>query len=225
MSDLKIKLIQTEDGSSSLYREDLNETYHSFHGAIGESRHVFIQYGLEPLMMRFPDETIQVFEVGMGTGLNVFLTALSALAAERRISMTTLEPIPIGSELAQSLNYGKFHDEQALLHRIHEADWEIDVTLTDFFTFLKSMQKLEEAKVDAERFHIVYFDAFAPSKQPEMWAIENLQKCFDILKSGGYLVTYCAQGQFKRNLKSVGFEVESLPGAMGKKEMVRAVKP
>jgi tRNA U34 5-methylaminomethyl-2-thiouridine-forming methyltransferase MnmC len=224
MTNISIKLIETEDGSSSLYREDLNETYHSFHGARGESMHVFIQFGLRHVMAHSKSNPINVFEVGMGTGLNVFLTAQVCKEERRKVRMTTLEPIPIGEELAKKLNYAQSDEDIDLLRMIHSSEWEREVTITNYFSLYKTQQRLEDFLIPRGTFDVIYFDAFAPSKQPEMWSIENLRKCYEILNTSGILVTYCAQGQFKRNLKEAGFEVESLPGAMGKKEMVRGLK-
>jgi tRNA U34 5-methylaminomethyl-2-thiouridine-forming methyltransferase MnmC len=224
MSDIRIKLIETEDGSSSLYREDLNETYHSFHGAMGESRHVFIRYGLEEAYAAAKGGEVKVFEVGMGTGLNVFLTALSAKKSSKPTFIHTLEPIPIDEKLAAGLNYASSEEEASLLQHIHDSPWEVEVTLNDHCKLHKTKEGLEQVALPADSFDVIYFDAFAPSKQPDIWSLENIDKCYKLLKPGGILVTYCAQGQFKRNLKAVGFEVEALPGAMGKKEMVRAIK-
>jgi tRNA U34 5-methylaminomethyl-2-thiouridine-forming methyltransferase MnmC len=220
MSNPNIRLIETEDGSSSLYREDIRETYHSFHGARGESLHVFIDHGLSCI----DKNPIHVLEIGMGTGLNVFLSALYAEQHQLTVQMTTLEPIPIKKELYSQLNYASSAEEQLLIMEIHACDWGHEKRLSDNFLLIKKEEKLEDHLVTSSKYDIVYFDAFAPSKQPEIWSIENLHKCFETLKKGGILTTYCAQGQFKRNLKSVGFEVESLQGAMGKKEMVRAIK-
>jgi tRNA U34 5-methylaminomethyl-2-thiouridine-forming methyltransferase MnmC len=216
-----LKIIETEDGSHSVYREDLKETYHSFHGAKGESQHVFIEYGLSTI----EKPKINVFEVGMGTGLNVFLTALEAARRGVSIRYDTIEPIPLDKRLYGALNYGRKEEELNLLQLIHSSAWDIPVKITAHFEFTKQKKTLESVALEENHFDIVYFDAFAPSKQPELWSLDNLKKCYNSLIAGGILTTYCAQGQFKRNLKSIGFEVESLPGAMGKKEMVRARKP
>lgn len=216
-----MKVIQTEDGSHSLYRADINETYHSFHGARGESLHVFIAHGLKTL----PHPTLRIFEVGMGTGLNVFLSALFATGYQRSVEMVTIEPIPVKKEIYTQLNFGQTDSESKLLNSIHEGPWEDSYLLQPNFSLLKKNCTLEAFQWEEKGFDIIYFDAFAPSKQPEVWSMDNLQKCFDLLNPLGILTTYCAQGQFKRNLKTIGFEVESLPGAMGKKEMVRAFKP
>ncbi|MEP0366050.1 MAG: tRNA (5-methylaminomethyl-2-thiouridine)(34)-methyltransferase MnmD [Cyclobacteriaceae bacterium] len=224
MSKPILKIITTEDGSHSLLREDLNETYHSFHGARGESEYVFVKMGLEYLLHEKGKTEIEVFEVGMGTGLNALLTLIFAKAENVKIGYHTIEPIPVTPEIYAQLNYGTDEYAKICLQKIHNAAWEVSVKLTDEFEIVKYKTGLENINI-TKKFDIIYFDAFAPSKQPEMWALTNIQKCFDLLKPGGILTTYCAQGQFKRNLKAAGFEIESLPGAMGKKEMVRAIKP
>ncbi len=220
---MAIKIITTEDGSHSLFDEELNETYHSTKGALGESQHVFIKEGLEHFLKENEVSGLSILEVGLGTGLNAFLTAKFAAEKGIKISFNSLEPIPISSEIYAALNYHKTNAERNLFMKIHESDWEIENIISDHFTLQKTTSKLEDFNT-SKQFNIIYFDAFAPSKQVEVWFIENLKKCYDLLKREGILTTYCAQGQFKRNLKEVGFEVETLKGAMGKKEMVRARK-
>lgn len=217
-----LKIITTEDGSHSLLREDLNETYHSVHGARGESSYVFIEKGLQYLSGTV-DECIYVFEIGLGTGLNAYLAAEFASQQQRSVHFHSIEPFPVPEAVYTRFNYGEDERQQDLLLAIHRAPWGEAAKLTDFFSLVKEEITLEQFE-SRQQAHIVFFDAFAPSKQAEVWEMENLQKCHDLLLPGGILVTYCAQGQFKRNLAAAGFRVESLPGAMGKKEMVRAHK-
>ena len=220
---MDIKIITTEDGSHSLYDIALNETYHSTRGARGESLHVFIKEGLEHWMSENTLEEVRILEVGLGTGLNAFLTSLWAEQKKKKIHLTSLEPVPIQEEHYAHLNYANSIEEKTLLEHIHTCVWETEVGISSYFELHKTTKRLEEF-MPSSHFDIVYFDAFAPSKQPEVWSLENLQKCHDMLNIRGILTTYCAQGQFKRNLRQVGFSVETLQGAMGKKEMVRAVK-
>lgn len=220
---MPIKIITTEDGSHSLFDEELNETYHSTRGARGESMHVFIKEGLEHWLSQNKTEEVKILEIGLGTGLNSFLTAQFAKQHQQKIYFSSLEPFPIEKEIYEHLNYFHSVDEHQSLLDIHETTWEKPVGINHHFELLKSTSKLEEFESD-ESYDIIYFDAFAPSKQPEVWSLENIQKCFSLLAKGGILTTYCAQGQFKRNLKEAGFEIETLKGAMGKKEMVRAMK-
>lgn len=222
MTKPTIKLITTEDGSHSLLREDIQETYHSSRGAMGESQYVFIKIGLEYLL-DLGLKTIKVLEVGMGTGLNVLLSAQFAEERAVAIDFHTIEPIPVEPEIYTQLNYGSDEQSKDQLLKIHQATWGNRNALGAFFHLTKNETTLES--FGGERnFDIIFFDAFAPSKQPEVWSLENIQKCYELLKEGGILTTYCAQGQFKRNLKEVGFEIAILPGALGKKEMVRATK-
>lgn len=218
-----LKIITTEDGSHSLFDEELNETYHSTRGAEGESRHVFLREGLEYLLGKNKIEEVNILEVGLGTGLNVFLTALSTELHKQKVHFTSLEPFPIDREIYSELNYGTSSEEKKLLLSIHEMQWEKEMALSTYFFLKKTTQKLENFQ-SSQNYDLIYFDAFAPSKQAEVWELSNLKKCYKLLKNGGVLTTYCAQGQFKRNLLAAGFEVETLQGAMGKKEMVRAIK-
>lgn len=220
---MSLKIITTEDGSHSLYDEKLNETYHSTRGARGESMHVFIKEGLEYWQAKNKAKKVRILEVGLGTALNAFLTAQYAESYQIKIHFTSFEPFPIKREIYEKLNFSQEIKGRELLLKIHKSEWEQEVELSSHFTLFKKAQRLEEL-VSSQKFDLIYFDAFAPSKQPEIWSLENIQKCYRQLEKGGILTTYCAQGQFKRNLLEAGFQVETLQGAMGKKEMVRAIK-
>lgn len=222
----EVKIIVTEDGSHSLYHTELNETYHSFHGAVQESRYVFLKEGLDFLLSSFDLDRIRVLEIGFGTGLNAILTSEWAVANEVRVEYTTLEPFPLKSEVFEALNYHEFFEDKTVKERfleLHKAAWEQEFQQNEFFSILKSEAKLQDFKSDS-LFDIVFFDAFAPSKQSEMWDLEVIEKTASLLDSNGAFVTYCAKGQLKRDLKAVGLTVETLPGPPGKKEMVRGVK-
>lgn len=223
MSNYNLKLITTQDGSHSLLREDLNETYHSFHGARGESMHVFINQGLAYLLDSAHRTRFHMLEIGFGTGLNALLTAAFAEQYKVHATYHTLEPIPVPELLYAQLNYGENEMEKKVLLNLHQAPWEKRIGISKWFDLQKFKTPLEQFTSDS-LYDIVFFDAFAPSKQAEIWSLENLKKCYRMLQMGGILVTYCAQGQFKRNLASAGFDVQTLPGAMGKKEMVRGIK-
>jgi tRNA U34 5-methylaminomethyl-2-thiouridine-forming methyltransferase MnmC len=235
----EVRIIETEDGSHSLFVPELNETYHSFHGALQESEHVFIRSGLDYLLQRdldknsqsSPDKAevpnVKVLEIGFGTGLNALLTIrYLSQRPEMAIYYHTLEPYPLSLEVINSLNYVKLLHSQFLeaeFQRIHNAPWNTPNINSNGFTFYKEQTTLEDFAFH-NQFNIIYFDAFAPNKQAELWTLEIMQKCYDLLEDEGILVTYCAQGQFKRNLKAAGFQVETIPGPPGKKEMVRAYK-
>ena len=222
-----IKIITTDDGSHSIFNVTLNETYHSIHGAVRESDHVFIHQGLLNKLSEDPLHSLNVLEIGFGTGLNALLTAIRTLRGPH-IRYTTLEPFPLSTKMIKQLNYPEViqhsngHD---IFQAIHYSDWGIWVDIHANFSLLKLITKLQDLKVTMQDFDLIYFDAFAPGKQPEVWHKSLLQKMFTGLKPTGMLVTYCAQGQFKRDLHAVGFSLETLPGPPGKKEMVRARKP
>ncbi len=221
-----IKIIITEDGSHSLYHEGLKETYHSFHGALQESVYVFIEKGLRFWRTKsgLPKQ-VDIFEVGFGTGLNALLAAQFAIDNEVKINFTTIEPFPLEIEIIEQLNYatsiGK-EDLRIVFEQLHSCKWEESIEINPYFSIHKVKSKLEDFQTDL-RFDVLFFDAFAPSKQAELWTADLLQKCFSLLREGGVFTTYSAKGQLKRDLKSVGFEVETLPGPPGKKEMVRGI--
>ncbi|MEQ8879419.1 MAG: tRNA (5-methylaminomethyl-2-thiouridine)(34)-methyltransferase MnmD [Cyclobacteriaceae bacterium] len=219
MNSPKVRLITTQDGSSSLYLPSLDETYHSTRGAWGESIHVYIENGINTLT----NTEIKLLEVGFGTGLNALLTYQFALKKQVNVSYHTLEPFPLEKEIYENLGYASSDEEQKIFHKIHALTMG-NFQVSSFFHFYRYQKTLEDFSSD-QTFDIIYYDAFAPSRQPEIWSKENLSKCLDLLNPGGIMVTYCAQGQFKRDLATVGFQVEVLPGGMGKKEMVRARKP
>lgn len=223
-SQPSLEIQTTHDGSHTLYRADLDETYHSHKGAVAESEYVFIDKGLEYVANAAQRKSITVFEVGLGTGLNALLSAQFGLKMGINIQFHTVEPFPVPREIYKQLNYSNNAADTRLFNDIHQCSWEQEAVISAHFHLFKYEQKLEDfdEKVNAD---VVFMDAFAPSKQAEVWALSNLEKCYDLLYPGGILVTYCAQGQFKRDLKTCGFEVEVLPGALGKKEMVRALKP
>ncbi len=223
-----IKVIETRDGSSSLLVPDMNETYHSTHGAITESGYVFLKMGLNHLCGLQPDKKeISLLEIGFGTGLNAWLTALATPAAVR-IEFTSIEKYPLEQELVDQLNYKDRKRESgasALFDRLHTAPWGKEETITDRFSLKKVESDIFDFDPPSQSFDLVYFDAFAPSKQPGMWVEKILNKMYNLLVPGGIFVTYCAQGQFKRDLKKVGFVIEELHGPPGKKEMTRGTKP
>jgi tRNA U34 5-methylaminomethyl-2-thiouridine-forming methyltransferase MnmC len=223
----KLTLIVTEDGSHSIYHESLKETYHSFHGAFKESIHVFMLYGLDAWPMRNPQKKpIRIFEVGFGTGLNAWLTLVWAEQNQIPVLYHTIEPFPLDEEIYSQLNYGDIDDGifhyKPYLQRLHKANWNEGVVISEYFNMKKEQTTLEEVRLYPS--DVVFFDAFAPSKQPELWTKDLLEKVSQQLNHGGVLTTYCATGELKRNLKDLGLTVETLPGPPGKKEMTRAWK-
>ena len=218
-----IQLITTDDGSSSLLNVALGETYHSRHGALRESMHVFIESGLHQLPK--DKEVISILEIGFGTGLNAWLTWLANGAIAKQLSYTTLETNPLDLSIISSLNYAHQSSDTnrtKFLH-LHEAEWDNLVRLDAGFNLHKIQRSLQEF-VAERTFDLIYFDAFGPPVQPEMWTTELFQKLFDVANPGAVFVTYCAKGQVRRDLQTAGWKVERLPGPPGKREMLRARK-
>lgn len=222
MSNDYLSLITTGDGSHSLLNTHLNETYHSHHGAVQESLHVFIDKGLKFFLESSKSTEVTIFEVGFGTGLNAFLTMqLAKSRPSINTVYTTIEAFPLGREVWSQLNYAASDRED--FNQLHESEWEQFVRISHNFVLGKKRITLQEITL-TESFDVIYFDAFAPNKQPEMWEIPVLEKVVAAMKAGSVFVTYCAKGQLKRDLKSLGLTVETLAGPPGKKEMVRALK-
>ncbi len=220
---MKREVIETGDGSKTIRIIDLDENYHSTHGALQEAEHVFIKNGL----LEFIDKSqISIFEMGLGTGLNAFLSAIKANDLKLKIEYTGIEAFPVSIDELNQLGYndiaGKSNSE--LYNKLHETLWGEMNEISEWFSLRKINDQLQLINFENESFDIVYYDAFGPRAQEEMWSIELFQKMYDSIKEGGFLVTYCAKGQVKRNMKAVGFEVEPLPGPPGKREMTRAWK-
>ncbi len=224
----ELEIITTSDGSHSLLNKTLNETYHSTHGAIQESIHVFIKNGLEFFLQQDKQSEIKILEVGFGTGLNALLTLQYSLAHSVKIQYESLEAFPIDTQTASKLNYApslNFPDAEKYFGLLHQSSWNDLNVITDSFKLLKRHVQIQDVGLGTDKFDVIYFDAFAPSKQPEMWELPILQKVVRSMKTKSVFVTYCAKGQLKRDLKSLGLIVETLAGPPGKKEMVRATKP
>ena len=214
----------TQDGSHSIVSEKFGEAYHSKYGAVQESQHVFIQAGFEALADDL--ESIHLLEMGMGTGLNVLLTHWANQKNPKPIYYTALEGYPIDNW--QDLNYVKLlnleEDYQLFFDKIHLCEWETMTQLSEHFYLKKTRVLLEDVKLPLQHFHLVYFDAFAPNAQANLWTEEIFSKMYECINIGGILTTYCAKGSVKRAIKSVGFVLENLVGPSGKREMTRARK-
>lgn len=221
-----MKIIVTSDGSHTLYNVSLDETYHSRHGAIRESLHVFIKNGFRFFITENNKNTINVFELGFGTGLNATLTAIESGKLQKEVSYTTIEPYPLPGNIVEKLNYPEFipgKNADYIFARIHRLPWEEECRLDNYFSILKLKITIENYMPE-KLFDLIYFDAFAPSKQPGIWEYPIIEKTYNLLAENGIFITYSSQGQLKRNLKSIGYQVEVLQGPPGKKEMVRAIK-
>jgi tRNA U34 5-methylaminomethyl-2-thiouridine-forming methyltransferase MnmC len=217
------KLVITGDGSHSLFVPEINEHYHSSFGAMNESRHVFIEAGLRFLLAE--KSTIHVLEVGFGTGLNALLTCLEA--KNHNINYTAIEAYPLSFDTIQQLNYPDLlNDENAgrIFRELHLAKWEQPCNITEQLVLTKKNVFLEEAQFSPQYFHLIYFDAFAPDVQPELWTGSIFQRLYGWLAPGGILVTYSSKGAVKQNLRSAGFTIERLAGPPGKRHILRAKK-
>lgn len=223
---MKKEIIVTEDGSNSICVPHLNVAYHSIHGAIQESRHVFIEAGLKYLLNQFEKEQIGILEVGFGTGLNALLTAIEIEKLDKTVYYVALEPSPISDEEAQSLNYCEQLDRKDLqedFRRMHDCAWNKGHVFTKNGLMHKSKSTLQEFE-HTPGFDLIYYDAFAPAAQPELWTKEIFQKLFFLLKPNSILVTYCSKGDVRRAMMAAGFTVKKMPGPPGKREILRAIK-
>jgi tRNA U34 5-methylaminomethyl-2-thiouridine-forming methyltransferase MnmC len=220
-SDFSISL--TRDGSYTLYSHALDERYHSVHGAVQESFHVFIRMGLEALA----GGPVRVLEVGLGTGLNMLLTWVEADLNERMVSYTALEPYPVPTAALEAMDHARALDlperSKPFLELMAFSEGAVAAP-SSHFRFQRSAMKVQELE-GTEAFDLIYFDAFGPANQPEMWTLGVFQRMFRALAPGGMLVTYCAKGVVRRTMQAAGFTVDRVPGPLGKKEMLRATKP
>ncbi len=220
-----MSLILTSDGSHSVYSDAYGVTYHSTFGAITESAHVFITAGLR--YKAAVQLEITILETGLGTGLNAFMSWLEAERRNLQLRYVGLEIMPMPQEEIQILNYAELlgvPDRAADFQALHQKAWGQEHSLSEQFQFRKEQVSIETFS-SPDTFDVIYFDAFAPQAQPELWTADVFERMFRSLRPEGVLVTYCAQGAFKRTLKQVGFQVERLQGPPGKREMTRATKP
>ena len=221
MADNHPEIRITADGSHTLFVPGMNEHYHSHFGALTESRHIFINAGLASLK----GDSAAVIEAGFGTGLNALLTAIYAEEHKIKVSYTSLEKYPLDPSIIRQLNYGSLTGVHGnnLFGAIHAAPWGEVSQVTEWFTLHKIMTDLT-AEGPEGLYDIVYFDAFGPDKQPEMWSEEVMQRIAAVTHTGSVFVTYSAKGTLKRTLRSLGFEVNLLPGPPGKRVITRAVR-
>lgn len=219
----------TADGSPTLYVPALDEHYHSRHGAAQESRHVFIEAGLAPLLATGPGQNkpVRVLEVGLGTGLNALLTLEAAQAVAATVAYDGYETVPLPPATVAALA-PQWVAHPALgqaFAQLHAAPWGAATALAPGFRLTKIQAPVQAAGLPAGYYDLVYFDAFAPEKQPELWTAAVFATLYAAAAPGAVLVSYCAQGQFRRNLRAAGWLTEKLPGPPGKREMTRARKP
>jgi len=212
------------DGTQTILNKALNETYHSRHGSIAESQHVFIKNGLAFFVLSEPKQTITIFEVGFGTGLNAWLTLQFAASNRLNIKYYAIEKYPLQEEIVLKLNYSAHNQpEHATFLAMHRAPWNNTVAITPYFTLTKLHHDLTTAELPFNA-DLVYFDAFAPDKQPVLWSSYILNKMYSLLSKNGIFVTYSSKGDVKRALKHAGFLVNRLEGPPYKRHMLQAIK-
>jgi tRNA U34 5-methylaminomethyl-2-thiouridine-forming methyltransferase MnmC len=213
------RLVITADGSHSVWNAEVGQHYHSIFGAWQESQRVFIELGLHVALARFDE--IRLFEMGFGTGLNALLTLNEAGKAQKRIQYTAVEAFPLPLSEAEQLNFDQvLHADQTVA--LHQAAWDQWVNVTSYFRLWKHQGKLQDFRA-SDRYNLVYYDAFAPEGQPELWTQEIFELVAGIMEPGGILTTYCSKGYVQRNLKAAGFLVEKHPGPARKREVLRAI--
>jgi tRNA U34 5-methylaminomethyl-2-thiouridine-forming methyltransferase MnmC len=225
---VKRKIITTADGSKTIQIEEWDEQYHSKHGAIQETNHVFIKNGLHHFYSKLVSESaknLSILEIGFGTGLNAFITCLEAEKLKTHIDYVGVEAYPISSEEIAALNYAELISEKdsVIFKKLHEVQWEDPNQITSKFTLTKRKHFFEDIK-DIETYNLIYFDAFGARVQPELWTETIFKTMYNALKPKGVLVTYSAKGSVRRAMQKVGFTVERLEGPPGKREMLRACK-
>ncbi len=236
------KIQITEDGSHTLFSEMAGQTYHSSHGAIQESLHIFIsQLSINSQQSMVNSQRLTVLEIGFGTGLNALLTAEWARENGVRVEFTTIELYPLEREVYRELNYGRLLGDEELFLKLHEAEWDRgSVQVTDNFAirkckcdiveWLRNAQcttnglELQRKMHNAQLFDVVYFDAFSPDAQPELWTEEVFKNIYRLMTEGGVMTTYCAKGDVRRAMLASGFKVDKLQGPPGKRHILRAVK-
>jgi tRNA U34 5-methylaminomethyl-2-thiouridine-forming methyltransferase MnmC len=217
----QIEIIKTHDESLTLFHHQFKERYHSIHGAIAETMHVFINMGLK----KVDKDVINILDFGLGTGLNALLTYLEGKKSPQTLNYHALEAYPIEMDKIAQLNYIELlnaENEREFFNAMHHSN-HLELLQKNQFNFAKHLVKWEDFETDI-KFDLIYFDAFAPTVQPELWTIEVFEKLYNMMSDEAILVTYCAKGYVKRNIKAAKFILESLSGPPGKREMTRAVK-
>lgn len=217
----KDDIIVTGDGSNTIFSAQSGEHYHSVFGAAQESMHIFIKAGLDVIPQL--SEPLHLLEIGFGTGLNALLSYQWATKNQVPVVYEGLEAFPVKPEQAIVLNYPKMLNiNESIFYEMHMGGQY--KKLGSFFNFNLRIEKFEEAEFPTKKYHLVFFDAFSPESQPEMWTHEGFQKLYLALKPRGILTTYSCKGSVKRMLKSAGFQIEKIPGPPGKREFLRARK-
>lgn len=223
---MSLQIQQTQDGSHTIYWPEKNEHYHSVHGSIQEAQKVYIEAALMPAMDACRSagiDTVRVFEMGFGTALNACLAMQQAEERGMKVEYTAIEAFPLPEEIWRNLNYPQaLNMERQRFEAFHRQAFDAaEHALSPFFSLTKIQAEIQTAVLPKNRFHAVFYDAFAPSVQPELWTFEIFEKIHSSCASPCFLSSYCAQGQFRRNLRAAGFNIERLPGPEGKREITR----
>ncbi len=221
---MKRKVIITQDGSSSITMEDWGESYHSVHGAVQEAKHVYLDNGLA----HFKDAcSIDILEMGLGTGLNAFLTYLQAKKWNLKVNYSAIEGFPISLQERALLNYEQFSDQKqdkSVFDLLHSSPWNATTLLSEAFTLTKWHNTFEQQQIGTQKYDLIYFDVFGYPYQPELWSQQIFDKMYQGLKPNGILTTYACRGVIKRTMQTAGFKVTKVPGPPGKREMIVAFK-
>jgi len=214
------RVVDTADGSKSLFIPEWDEHYHSHHGAVQESRHVFIEAGFKHLNK----ETISIFEMGFGTGLNAYLSYLETINSNKKVVYHAIEAFPLKEEEWSALDYSTvLSGSEAAFKKLHQSEWNVELPINSQFTLKKIEQKLQEF-VAEQKYNLIYYDAFGARVQSELWEPWVFEKMYEIMNEEAVLVTYSSKGSVRRAMLSTGFKVEKIPGPPGKREMLRAIK-
>ncbi|QYJ86681.1 tRNA (5-methylaminomethyl-2-thiouridine)(34)-methyltransferase MnmD [Shewanella mesophila] len=227
MNNIHVQM--TKDGTHTLMSSLFDDSYHAHNGAMTESEYVYIESGFKSLSTDFT--RVSILELGFGSGMNAILTLKHALAQTGKIvkpiRFVSVEAYPVASEVIRQLNYKQHFNAElaALFDELHQAPWDCDVEIIPGFILHKVHGKLADYRAPEQTINLIYYDGFAPSKQPELWTQDNFDRLYPMMMQAGMLVSYCANGQFKRNLKAAGLRVKSHPGALGRREMTRAWRP
>jgi len=217
------ELLVTNDGSHTVILPASGITYRSRHGALQESRLVFIEAGLHYQWEQQPAGELSVFELGFGTGLNALLTCNEAAVNKRKIFYTTIDPDPLDPAMIEMLN---FADKNRYLSRMHHVPWAEQIEIHPYFSFIKYRSAFQDFQpVVPSTYDLIYFDAFGPLAQPELWSASTFAKIFQMMNDGAALTTYCSKSTVRRTMTEAGLRVYKIPGPRGKREMVRAIKP
>ncbi len=221
---MKRNIFITKDGSTSIHLPEIDEQYHSTHGAIQEAYHVFIKHGLDLFNNK---ATITILEIGFGTGLNCFISYLESVKRNLKINYTGIEAYPVTDNEFLQLNYIEelnAQNHEQIFAKMHHSTWENKNNISTNFSLTKRKQFFKDIS-DKNKFDLIYYDAFGAKVQPNLWTEYMFKIMYNALKNNGVIVTYSAKGSVRRAMQAVGFIVERLPGPKGKREMLRAKKP